>query len=91
MTIHLETIEPCSDCIARLTGTSVFKRSQGLVQIGQAVATGPKKDTIYEYLQCPKCGSLWQSTEDSGFGGHGHYLDPVHGVIMSYKSRREPK
>jgi hypothetical protein len=42
-----------------------------LVPIGTPVTTGGQSQTRYEFGQCPACGSIWTTYEDSGRGGHG--------------------
>lgn len=65
--IESKTFEYCNDCATDKPTLA------NLAVIGQEIRVPGKSPTTYTFLQCSKCGHLWQRIVDSGFGGRATF------------------
>ena len=74
----IRTMDSSGSCAAcRAERGKIAQKSW--VKIGESVvietAVEPGHDRMeFEFFQCPICGSIWASYEESGDAGHGRFL-----------------
>ena len=76
VTESIQTQGTCSDCKRMETHNNLHTALSAIgTRVTDEVILGRGNDrTNYRFLQCSLCGSVWVKYDDSGAGGHGHFL-----------------